>query len=214
MGSREGEGRGSVERGDGGVQVFPGQSASADHLTRAVASPGFVLWFTGLSGSGKSTLAGAVVGELHRRSGRVVEVLDGDTVRTHLGKGLTFSREDRDTNIRRIGWVADLVARHGGVAVVAAISPFREVREEIKRSYTNVIEVYVEASVEECARRDTKGLYAKALRGELANFTGVSDPYEAPLNPDIVVRTAEVSIEQGAEMVLAALAKRGLIAGG
>lgn len=196
---------------DNALHIFPDQSAKAHNLPTRVSSPGFILWLTGLSGSGKSTLATALAPELHRRTGRVVELLDGDTVRTHLGKGLTFSREDRDTNIRRIGWVADLVARHGGIALVAAISPYRAVREEIKRSYGNVVEVYVNATVETCAARDTKGLYAKALRGELANFTGVTDPYEPPENPDITISTAEVSIEQGAELVLSTLKARGLL---
>lgn len=186
------------------VQLFPGQSARADALPTAVASPGFVVWLTGLSGSGKSTIATALAPELHRTTGRVVELLDGDTVRTHLSKGLTFSREDRDENVRRIGFIADLVARHGGVALVAAISPFRAVREEIKAKYTNVFEVHIHASVEECARRDTKGLYAKALRGELPNFTGVTDPYEPPENPDVRVDTAAMSVADAVEKILAA----------
>jgi adenylylsulfate kinase len=194
------------------IHLFPDQSAHSGDLRTRVASPGFILWLTGLSGSGKSTLATALAPQLHRRTSRVVELLDGDTVRTHLGKGLTFSREDRDTNIRRIGWVADVVARHGGIALVAAISPYRAVREEIKRTCTNVVEVYVHATVETCAARDTKGLYARALRGELPNFTGVSDPYEPPENPDITVSTAEISIDQGVELVLQGLTRRGLIA--
>lgn len=171
---------------------------------------GFILWLTGLSGSGKSTLSHAVAPMLEAR-GRKVEMLDGDVVRTHLSRGLTFSREDRDVNVRRIGWVADLVARHGGVAIVAAISPFREVREEIKRTYRNVVEVYVNASVEECARRDVKGLYARAMKGEIPNFTGVSDPYEPPISPDIEVRTASETIGQSAARILAHLEARGLI---
>lgn len=172
---------------------------------------GAVVWLTGLSGAGKSTLAHALLAELPKHTRRKLELLDGDVVRTHLSKGLGFSREDRDINIRRIGWVADLVARHGGIAVVAAISPFREVREEVKRTYANVVEVFVDASVEECARRDVKGLYAKAMRGEIANFTGVSDPYEAPERPDVRVPTAEVSVAAGVELIVAELRRRNLL---
>ena len=173
-------------------------------------SQGFILWLTGLSGAGKSTVSNALIPLLEAR-GKKVELLDGDVVRTHLSKGLTFSKEDRDINIRRIGWVADLVARHGGVALVAAISPFRDVRDEVKRTYANVVEVYVNASVEECARRDVKGLYAKALKGEIANFTGVSDPYEPPTNPDVELNTAEQTVEQSAQQVLRHLESRGLL---
>lgn len=175
-----------------------------------MSSPGFILWFTGLSGAGKSTVSNAVAPLLSAR-GKRVEMLDGDVVRTHLTAGLGFTRADRDVNVRRIAWVADLVARHGGVAIVAAISPFRDVRDEVKRTYANVIEVYVNASVEECARRDVKGLYAKALRGEIPNFTGVSDPYEPPLNPEIELRTAEMSVDEAAKKVIAYLEGRQLL---
>lgn len=175
-----------------------------------MSQQGFILWLTGLSGAGKSTVSNALIPLLEAR-GKKVELLDGDVVRTHLSKGLTFSKEDRDINIRRIGWVADLVARHGGVALVAAISPFREVRDEVKRTYRNVIEVYVNASVEECARRDVKGLYAKALKGEIPNFTGVSDPYEPPLSPDVQLNTASESIEQSAAKVIDHLKSKGLL---
>ena len=171
---------------------------------------GFILWLTGLSGAGKSTISNALIPLLEAR-GKQVELLDGDVVRENLSKGLTFSREDRDVNVRRIGWVADLVARHGGVALVAAISPFREVRDEIKRTYANVVEVYVNASVDECARRDVKGLYAKALKGEIRNFTGVSDPYEPPTSPEVEVRTAEESVEASAAKILGYLESRGLL---
>ena len=173
-------------------------------------SQGFIIWLTGLSGAGKSTISNALIPLLEAR-GRKVELLDGDVVRTHLSKGLTFSREDRDVNVRRIGWVADLVARHGGVALVAAISPFREVRDEIKQTYGNVIEVYVNASVDECARRDVKGLYAKAMKGEVPNFTGVSDPYEPPTTPDVELKTAEESVEESAKKVIEHLTRRGLL---
>jgi adenylylsulfate kinase len=175
-------------------------------------SPGFILWLTGLSGAGKSTISGAIAPRI-AAAGRRVELLDGDVVRTHLSKGLTFSREDRDINVRRIGWVADLVARHGGVAVVAAISPFREVREELCRTYANFVEVYVSATVDECARRDVKGLYARALAGEIGNFTGVSDPYEPPTNADVVVETARQSVDECVEAILGHLRSRGLLQG-
>jgi adenylyl-sulfate kinase len=149
---------------------------------------GFTLWFTGLSGSGKSTIAHIVGPELERR-GRIVEYLDGDTVRTHLTKGLGFSKEDRDTNIERIGWVASRITRHGGAAIVAAISPYAETRAKARQmieEFGPMVEVFVGASVEECTRRDTKGLYEKALRGEIKEFTGVSDPYEQPEQPELL----------------------------
>src|SRR5919205_1852470 len=148
---------------------------------------GFTLWFTGLSGAGKTTIAELVRPELERR-GRLVEWLDGDEVREHLSKGLGFSKEDRDMNIDRIGWVASRLTRHGAAVIVSAISPYaearRKAREMIERHGT-FVEVFVDASVEECARRDVKGLYQKALKGELQNFTGVSDPYEKPERPEI-----------------------------
>src|SRR3982074_890819 len=158
-------------------------------------SRGFVVWFTGLSGAGKSTIAGALKEELERR-GRHVELLDGDEVRTHLSKGLGFSKEDRDTNIRRIGYVAGLVARSGGVAITAAISPYREVRDEVRAQTPGFVEVYVRCPLETLVDRDTKGLYRKALAGEIANFTGVSDPYEEPLHPEVVCDTALESPDQ------------------
>jgi adenylylsulfate kinase len=173
-------------------------------------SEGFILWLTGLSGAGKSTVSNALIPLLEAR-GKKVELLDGDVVRTHLSKGLTFSKEDRDINIRRIGWVADLVARHGGVALVAAISPFRDVRDEIKRTYNNVVEVYVNASVEECAKRDVKGLYARALKGEIPNFTGVSDPYEPPLTPEVELKTADQSVQESAAKIIQYLESRRLL---
>src|SRR3982074_79812 len=158
-------------------------------------SRGFVVWFTGLSGAGKSTIAGALKEELERR-GRHVELLDGDEVRTHLSKGLGFSKEDRDTNIRRIGYVARVVARSGGVAITAAISPYREVRDEVRAQTPGFVEVYVRCPLETLVDRDTKGLYRKALAGEIANFTGVSDPYEEPLHPEVVCDTALESPDQ------------------
>jgi len=171
-------------------------------------SDGATLWFTGLSGAGKSTIAGIVEAELHAR-GFKVEVLDGDVVRTNLSKGLGFSKEDRDTNIRRIAFVADLLSRNGVVAITAAISPYREIRDEARELMGDrFIEIYVKASVEECARRDVKGLYEKAMRGELKEFTGVSDPYEEPLDPELVCDTETESPEESAAKVIAFLESR------
>jgi adenylyl-sulfate kinase len=149
---------------------------------------GFTLWFTGLSGAGKSTLAQLVAAELNRRGHRV-EVLDGDEVRTNLSKGLGFSKADRDTNIRRIGYVCKLLARNGVIAIAAAISPYREVRDEVRRMHDRFVEVHVKCSLGRLIERDVKGLYKKALAGEIREFTGISDPYEPPLNPEIVIET-------------------------
>jgi adenylylsulfate kinase len=156
---------------------------------------GFTLWFTGLSGAGKSTLANLVAEELRARNHRV-EVLDGDEVRTNLSKGLGFSKEDRDTNIRRIGYVAHLLARNGVIAISAAISPYRDVRDEVRRQHRNFLEVYVRCPLATLVERDVKGLYRKALNGDLLNFTGVSDPYEEPLDPELVIDTHRESREQ------------------
>ena len=171
---------------------------------------GFVVWLTGLSGAGKSTIANALQAELARR-GRHSELLDGDEVRTHLSRGLGFSKEDRDTNIRRIGYVARLLARSGGIAITAAISPYREVRDELRAQTPNFVEVFVRAPLETLVERDVKGLYRKALAGEISNFTGVSDPYEPPLNPEVVVRTSEESPEQSAATILAKLEALGYV---
>ena len=172
---------------------------------------GFCLWFTGLSGSGKSTISEIVVPELQAR-GAKVEVLDGDIVRMNLSKGLGFSKEDRDTNILRIGWVAEVLVRNGVVAVVSAISPYIEARETVRENIGDFVEVFVSASVAEIAEhRDPKGLYKKALAGEIDNFTGVSDPYEAPVNPDLVVDTETCTPEEAAQQVLAKLEEMGLI---
>ena len=169
---------------------------------------GLTLWFTGLSGAGKSTISEIVETELRAR-GLKVEVLDGDVVRTNLSKGLGFSKEDRDTNIRRIAFVADLLSRNGVVAITAAISPYREIRDEARELMGDrFVEIYVKASVEECARRDVKGLYEKAFKGEIKEFTGVSDPYEPPLNPEITIDTEAQSVEESAALVLAYLASR------
>ena len=173
---------------------------------------GATLWFTGLSGAGKSTIAQIVESELRER-GYKVEVLDGDVVRTNLSKGLGFSKEDRDTNIRRIAFVADLLSRNGVVAITAAISPYREIRDEARELMgARFIEIHVKASVEECARRDVKGLYEKAMRGEIKEFTGVSDPYEEPFNPELVLDTEAESPEESAAKVLAVLDSRVKIA--
>jgi adenylylsulfate kinase len=163
---------------------------------------GLTLWFTGLSGSGKSTVARIVERELRER-GHKVEVLDGDVVRLNLSKGLGFSKEDRDTNIRRIAFVADLLSRNGVVAIAAAISPYREVRDEARATMDGrFVEIHVKASVETCAERDVKGLYEKAFKGEIKEFTGVSDPYEEPLDPELVLDTEEETPEESARKVL------------
>jgi adenylylsulfate kinase len=169
---------------------------------------GFVLWLTGLSGAGKSTIASAVAPRLAERGHRV-EVLDGDEVRTNLCQGLGFSREDRDTNIARIGYVAGKLSRHGVAVVVAAISPYRQARDRVRASVDNFVEVHVAAPVTTCAERDVKGLYAKALSGEIKNFTGVSDPYEEPLEPEIALHTERESAQQSVEQVLAWLEAKG-----
>jgi adenylyl-sulfate kinase len=171
---------------------------------------GFTLWFTGMSGAGKSTIAGILERRL-REAGARVELLDGDVVRTHLSKGLGFSKEDRDTNIRRIGFVCELLSRNGVIAMVAAISPYRAVREEVRARIPQFVEVYVECPVEVLAERDVKGLYKRALAGEIEQFTGISDPYEPPLQPEVVVRTAEETPEQSAGRIWDTLERLGLI---
>jgi len=176
-----------------------------------LAENGFVLWFTGLSGSGKSTLANLLV-ERFREAGRNVELLDGDEVRQNLTKDLGFSKEDRDTNIRRIAFVARLLARNGVIAITAAISPYREARDRARQENENFVEVFVDCPLEVCAQRDVKGLYAKAIAGEIPNFTGVSDPYEPPLNPEIVVRTGELSTEASVDLILDRLTELGYLA--
>ncbi len=175
---------------------------------------GFTLWFTGLSGAGKSTLAERLVPELRAR-GINVEVLDGDEVRTNLSKGLGFSKEDRDTNIRRIGYVCRLLARNGLGAVSAAISPYRDVRDEVRNAIegdgASFIEVYVKCPIDVLAERDVKGLYKKALAGEIKNFTGVTDPYEEPLAPDVIIESDREPIDESARKILSLLEERGFI---
>ena len=171
--------------------------------------PGFCLWFTGLSGAGKSTIANIVVAKLVAR-GHKVELLDGDEVREHLSKGLTFSKEDRDINIRRIGWVAKVLARNGVVAVTAAISPYRALRDEMRAQIENFVEVYVATPFEVCEDRDVKGLYAKARAGDIPQFTGLDDPYEAPLHPEVRVETEGRTPEESAAEIVDWLAAHGL----
>lgn len=176
-------------------------------------SKGFTLWFTGLSGAGKSTLAERMREVLLER-GMKVEVLDGDVVRQNLSKGLGFSREDRDTNIRRIGFVCHLLTRNDVVAVSAAISPYRAIRDENRQLIGRFVEVYCECDIETLTKRDPKGLYEKALRGEIKNFTGVSDPYEPPLNPEVTVNTAAEDVETSLSRILGTLEGMGYIPSG
>ena len=168
---------------------------------------GFTVWLTGLSGAGKTTIGHALALELERR-GALVEVLDGDVVRAHLSKGLGFSREDRDTNIERIGWIASRLTRHGAAVVVCAISPYDETRKRVRalvEEHGPFVEVWVKAAVEECARRDVKGLYAKAFAGEITQFTGVDDPYEPPLDAEVVAETELQTPEESLALVLSEL---------
>ncbi len=181
-----------------------------------VAGGGFTLWFTGLSGAGKTTIAHLVGPEVEER-GSIVEYLDGDVVRTHLSKGLGFSKEDRDANIERIGWVASRLTRHGAAVMVAAISPYEATRRrarEMVEQFGPFVEVHVHASVDECARRDVKGLYAKAFAGEIKGFTGVDDPYEPPASAEITIDTEEHQPEESAQIILGKLEELGLVARG
>ncbi|HEX3225635.1 MAG TPA: adenylyl-sulfate kinase [Gaiellaceae bacterium] len=175
---------------------------------------GFVVWFTGLSGAGKTTVANIVEAELEQR-GHLVDHLDGDIVRTHLSKGLGFSKEDRDANIARIGWVASRVARAGAAVVVSAISPYEEARRHARslvEPHAPFVEVYVATPLEECARRDPKGLYRAAFAGEIADFTGVSAPYESPSSPEVTIDTTGVSPSDSARTVLEALERMAVTA--
>jgi adenylyl-sulfate kinase len=183
------------------------------HFGPAPSEGGFTVWFTGLSGSGKSTLAELLVDVLEQRGHRY-ELLDGDVVRTHLSKGLGFSKEDRDTNILRIGWVAERLTYHGAAVVCSAISPYREAREQVRASIPAFVEVYVKCSVEECARRDVKGLYEKAFRGEITGFTGVDDPYEPPLQPELVVDTEALTPQECLDLLVARLEELGHLRAG
>jgi adenylylsulfate kinase len=165
---------------------------------------GFTLWFTGLSGAGKSTLAELLAPELRKRGHRV-EILDGDEVRTNLSKGLGFSKEDRDTNIRRIGYVAHLLSRNGVIVISAAISPYREVRDEVRRLHDKFFEVFVKCTIDKLVERDVKGLYKKALAGEIKSFTGVSDPYEEPHTPELVVDSSTETVKESLAKLIARL---------
>jgi adenylylsulfate kinase len=171
---------------------------------------GFTLWFTGFSGAGKSTLANLVAEELRGRGHRV-EVLDGDEVRTNLSKGLGFSKEDRDINIRRIGYVCKLLERNGVIAISAAISPYREARDEVRREHQRFFEVYLRCPLKTLVERDVKGLYRRALDGDIPNFTGVSDPYEEPHNPELVIDTHAESREESLARLIGALESLNLI---
>jgi adenylyl-sulfate kinase len=175
---------------------------------------GFTVWFTGLSGAGKSTIAARLALVLRERGLRV-EILDGDAIRTNLSKGLGFSKEDRDTNIRRIGYVAQLLSRNGVAVLTAAISPYRDIRDEVRRAISEdgarFVEVYARCSLDELTRRDVKGLYAKALRGEIQNFTGVSDPYEAPEHPEVQVDTEHESVEESVDKIFSYLEAHGYV---
>ena len=171
---------------------------------------GVTVWFTGLSGAGKSTVAEALAEVLTRR-GKRVEVLDGDVVRTNLSKGLGFSKEDRDTNILRIGFVSKLLTRNGVFTLVAAISPYREIRDLVREEIGDFHEVYVSCHLDELVRRDVKGLYEKAIRGEIENFTGVSDPYEEPLDPAVTIHSDRETVEESLAKVVASLEMAGYI---
>jgi adenylylsulfate kinase len=171
---------------------------------------GFTVWFTGLSGSGKSTIAERVALKLERR-GLPVEILDGDVVRTHLSKGLGFSHEDRDENIKRVGFVCQLLTRNGVAAIASVISPYREARDHNRQKIKNFVEVYARCPIEVCAQRDLKGLYQKAQAGEIKGFTGVDDPYEPPLNAEVVCKTDTESVEESVDKVIRKLEELGYL---
>jgi len=171
---------------------------------------GFTIWFTGLSGSGKSTLSEVI--EQHMKAlGRNVEVLDGDIVRTHLSKGLGFSREDRDTNIKRIGFVCNLLTRNGVICISAAIAPYREARDWARKEIGNFVEVYVRCPIEVCRQRDVKGLYKLVDEGKIKNFTGVDDPYEEPLHPELIVETDTETVDESVARIFAKLTQLGYL---
>jgi adenylyl-sulfate kinase len=171
---------------------------------------GFTIWFTGLSGAGKSTVSDIIESRL-RQGGAKVEVLDGDVVRTNLSKGLGFSKEDRDTNIRRIGFVCEMLSRNGVIAIAAAISPYKDIRNEIRGKVDHFVVVYAQCPLDTLVERDVKGLYKKALAGEIKEFTGVSDPYEAPENPEVVFDSSKETPQQSADRIWAKLVESGLL---
>lgn len=174
------------------------------------ASKGFTLWFTGLSGAGKTTLAQKIE-QIFQDQGYKVELLDGDVIRTNLSKGLGFSKEDRDTNIKRIGFVCRLLTRNGVIAIASAISPYKEVREYNRNLIDDYVEVFVKCPLDTCIERDKKGIYKKALAGEIKNYTGVSDPYEEPVNSEIVIETDKETIDEGVAKILSALRHLGYL---
>ncbi len=171
---------------------------------------GFTIWFTGLSGSGKSTLS-EVIEQRLKVLGRNVEVLDGDIVRTHLSKGLGFSREDRDTNIKRIGFVCNLLTRNGVICISAAIAPYREARDWARKEIGNFVEVYVRCPIDVCRQRDVKGLYKLVDEGKIKNFTGVDDPYEEPLHPELIVETDKETVDESVARIFAKLTQLGYL---
>lgn len=177
-----------------------------------MANTGFTIWFTGLSGAGKSTLAEVIERRL-KDQGRNVEILDGDIVRTHLSKGLGFSREDRDTNIKRIAFVCSLLTRNGVVCISAAIAPYREAREWARREIGDYVEVYLKCPIEVCRQRDVKGLYKLVDEGKIKNFTGVDDPYEEPENPELVIETDKESVGESVSRIFAKLVELGYLEG-
>ncbi len=175
-----------------------------------MANTGFTIWFTGLSGSGKSTLS-EIIEERLRKRGRNVEILDGDIVRTHLSKGLGFSREDRDTNIKRIAFVCGLLTRNGVVCISAAIAPYSEARDWARQEIKNFVEVYVKCPIEVCRQRDVKGLYKLVDEGKIKNFTGVDDPYEEPEHPELVIETDKETVEESVDRIFAKLVELGYL---
>jgi adenylyl-sulfate kinase len=180
-------------------------------MSKVKEKKGFTVWFTGLSGSGKTTVSRIVCDKLKERGIMNVEILDGDVVRTNLSKGLGFSKEDRDTNIRRIAFVCNLLTRNGVPNIAAAISPYREVRDYARKEIKNFIEVYVKCPLEVLSERDVKGLYKKSLAGEIPNFTGVSDPYEEPLNPEVMIESDKEKPEESANKIIEKLEEMGYI---
>jgi len=175
-----------------------------------MSQQGFTIWFTGLSGAGKSTLSEAIEERLKAR-GRRVEILDGDIVRTHLSKGLGFSREDRDTNIKRIAFVCGLLTRNGVICISAAIAPYREARQWARQEIGTFVEVYVNCPIEVCRQRDVKGLYKLVDEGKITGFTGVDDPYEEPEHPELIVETSKESIQESVERIFARLEELGYL---
>jgi len=183
------------------------------HATEFQVTSGATVWFTGLPCSGKTTVSQQVAERL-RAAGARVEVLDGDVIRTNLSKGLGFSKEDRDTNVRRVGFVCELLSRNGVIAIAALVSPYRAIRQEVRAASDRFVEVFVNCPVEQCQRRDVKGMYGKALRGEITNFTGVDDPYESPERPEIELHTDIESVDESVERVLLELKRLGVLEAG